>query len=294
MLINAFYGIINGRMNQSRERVTTHPISIADRPMHGAVPLDPWRASYNPRRESLNSLYVTGSNTRIERRLTKSMVEGEWFKNVPQAHQLYDFMGVSLRDSQNRRVDMNGRVDLRNGLPIEDERMDHALDGTASPAELFTLLADVPELGSLELAKLSHPFDFDATGEMDRELDELLLTIGGELLDSEPRYKVKRTDCTIPAAMLLRKQDLLDYRVDEDHVLRVVERQGFMVFQGAGKEDELYFDRLIKNPKNHSALFAMVEGYTRDDSERLSYGWVQPQATSYYAKYIRSNNVQEV
>jgi hypothetical protein len=281
-------------MNQSRERVTTHPISIADRPMHGAVPLDPWRASYSPRRESLGNLYVKGSHTRIERRLINSMVEGEWFKNVPQAHQLYDFMGVSLRDSQNRRVDMNGRIDLRNGLPVEDARMDHALDGTASPAELFTLLADVPELGSLELAKLSHPFDFDATNEMDKEIDELLLTVGGELLDDEPRYKVKRTDCTIPAAMLLRKQDLMDYRVDDGHVLRVVQRQGFMVFQGIGKEDELYFDRLIKNPKNHPALFAMTEGYIHDDLQHPSYGWVQPQATSYYAKYVASSMTQEL
>lgn len=277
-----------------REKIAMHTVSLAGRSEFGAVPLDPWRAIHAPDVSDWHNLYPNGSNTRIERRLTTAMVDDEWFKNEPRAHQLYEFMKVSLRDSQNRRIEMNGRVNVRDMAEITDDRMMRALEGTATPADLFTLLADMPELGSLELAKLSHPFDFEAPKTMDEELDELMLTVDGRLLGTGPRYKMKRVDGTIPAAMLLRKQDLMDYQMDEYHALRIVQRRGLMVFQGAGKEDELYFDRLVKNPKNHHALFAMVEGYIGNDASRQKYGWVQPQATSYYAKYVRNSTFQEL
>jgi hypothetical protein len=213
------------------------------------------------------------------------MVDDEWFKNVPQAHDLFKLMRTSLIDSQNRRIDMNGRAKIHD-LPLGgDERLQRALDGTALPVELFTLLADNPEIGSLELAKLSHPFDFAASEGMDRELDELMLESGGELLDEEPRYKLKRVDESIPAGILLRKQDLMDFPV-EGGIVRVVQRRGLLTFQGEGKEDEPHFDRLLKNEKNHRALFAMTESYIADPPKNHRYGWVQPQATSYYAKYL--------
>lgn len=271
-----------------RDLPPTHSINRHDRPAYGAVPLDPWRATYVDDVNHWNNLYVTGSNTRIERRLTRSMVDGEWFKHVPQAHDLYDFMNISLRDSQNRRIEMNGRTQLTPELAKRDDRVAHALEGTAMPDELFTLLVDLPELQSLELAKLSHPFDFQAPHQMDRELDELMLDVGGELLDSEPRYKIKRTDLDIPAAMILRKQDLMDFPVD-DQIVRITQRQGFMVYQGNGMRDEPHFDRLLKNPKNHPALFAWVEHYISDPNAIQPFGWVQPQASSYYAKVVKTN-----
>jgi hypothetical protein len=272
-----------------KEKVVTHALSREGRRPYGAVPLNPWRATHVPDVKDWHNLYVNGSNTRIERRLTQAMVDGEWFKREPRAHQLYEFMRVSLIDSQNRRIEMNGRPGRVDDLSRDDERVVRALDGTALPAELFTLLADNPELGSLELAKLSHPFDFDASNEMDREIDGLLLDLDGELLDDEPRYKIKRTDLSIPAAMLLRKQDLMDFRLDDDWVVRVIQRRGLMVFDGNGIDDP-YFDRLIKNPKNHAALFAMTENVATGPDQRESFGWVQPQATSYYAKVIFKDN----
>lgn len=272
-----------------KEQIVTHTLSREGRLPYGAVPLDPWRATHVADVRDWHNLYVNGSHTRIERRLSRAMIDGEWFKHDPRAHQLYEFMRVSLMDSQNRRIEMNGRPGQLDGLSRDDERVGRALDGTATPAELFTLLADNPELGSLELAKLSHPFDFDASNEMDREMDGLLLDLDGELLDEEPRYKFKRFDPTIPAAVLLRKQDLMDFRLDDDRVMRVVQRRGLMVFDGDGIDDP-YFDRLLKNPKNHRALFAMAENVATDPDQREQFGWVQPQATSYYAKVIHKDN----
>jgi len=268
-----------------REKLQQHAIIREDRSDFGAVPLAPWQATHAVGVPAWQNLYVAGSGTRIERRLTHTMIDGEWFKNVPQAHDLFELMWTSLIDSQNRRIDMNARAKIQDLLLGDDERLQRALDGTASPEELFTLLADNPEIGSLELAKLSHPFDFAATETMDRELDGLMLASGGELLDDEPRYKLKRVDESIPAGILLRKQNLMDFPVDEG-IVRVVRRQGFLVYQGAGKEDEPYFDRLLKNQKNHRALFAMTESYITDSPQDHRYGWVQPQATSYYAKYM--------
>lgn len=267
------------------EKQSRHAIAREDRPDFGAVPLAPWQAIHAAGVPAWQNLYVAGSAKRIERRLTHAMIDGEWFKNVPQAHELFELMRTSLIDSQNRRIDMNGRAKIQDLVPESDERLQRALDGTASPAELFTLLADTPEIGSLELAKLSHPFDFAASDTMSGELDELMLASGGELLDTEPRYKLKRVDESIPAGILLRKQDLMDFAV-ETGVVRIVQRQGFLVYQGEGKEDEPHFDRLLKNEKNHRALFAMTESYIADPPKNHRYGWVQPQATSYYAKFL--------
>jgi len=264
----------------TREKLTTHTLRTDGRLEHGAVPLDPWRATHAPGVPAWQNLYVSGSATRIERRLTRNMVEGEWFKNVPQARQLFDMMRESLIDSQNRRIDMNSRAQMKDIPSDGDERVVRALEGTATPEELFTLLVDMPEIGSLELAKLSHPFDFGATGVMDRQMDELMLTSEGELLDEDPRYKLKRVKEDIPAGIILRKQDLMDFPTS-DGVVRIVQRRGFLVFQGEGKEDEPHFDRLLKNPKNHRALFAMTESTISDSPGVRPFGWVQPQATSY-------------
>jgi hypothetical protein len=274
-----------------REKYVPHPIMREERPDYGAVPFDPWRAGHAPDVLEWHNLYVTGSAKRIERRLTGTMVDGEWFKHVPQAHSLFDLMRTSLIDSQNRRIDMNSRAQIHELADDGDERVQRAFSGIATPAELFTLLADKPEIKSLELAKLSHPFDFAATDEMDRELDELMLASGGELLGEDPRYKIKRVDDTIPAAMILRKQDLMDFPVD-DGIIRIVQRQGFLVFQGEGQEDEPHFDRLLKNNKNHRALFAMTESYVTHSPKMHRFGWVQPQATSYYAKVLPSRRAE--
>jgi hypothetical protein len=266
---------------------TLRPLAVKGRLPFGAVPLDPWRAT---QAEGGKNLYSGSSLIRIERNLIRTMIDDDWFRQEPRAHKLYDFMRSSLFDSQFRRMDKNSLLDVGRLDDCKDERVMHGIDGIATPAELFTLLVDYPEISSLELAKLSHPFDFPASDEMDREMDELMLRSGGDLLDSDPRYKMKRLHPDIPAAILLRKQDLMDFTTD-DGTVRIVQRRGLLVFDGPGMEDELYFDRLLKNPKNMTALGAKTEAYI-SQPEELPYGWVQPQATSYYAKRLTPQPIQ--
>lgn len=268
-----------------------HPLDRESRSRYAAVPPDPWRATENERAGThAAALYSAASIKRIDRRLTRTMIDQSWFRHDERAHDLHAMMRSSLFDSQFRRLDKNNAADLETIVDPTDERAVRALRGVASPAELFTLLADNPELQSFELAKLSHPFDFAASGEMDREIDELLLASGGELLDTSPRYKMKRVDLDIPAAIVLRKQDLMDFPVDGGR-LRVVQRRGLLVFDGNDLDDP-YFNRLLKNPDNLPKLSTKIEAHLADNPQDTPYGWVQPQATSYYAKYLPTPHIE--
>lgn len=253
---------------------------------YGAVPLDPWKASFHHRQQT----YWNASIQRIQRKLRSTMVDQDWFRVEDQAHELHELMNTSLIHSHYTRLDKNALADTRLVEEMGDPRLDNARMGLATPEELFTLLVDYPELRSLELAKLSHPFDFDATHDMDEALEDLILGADGEILDGDPRYKVKRVDANTPAAIILRKRDMMDFPMEGGAKVRIVHRQGFLVFNGNGMSDGQNFERFLKQPRfiplrNH-ALGAMVEHYLDTYPQGQPYGWVQPQATSYYAKYI--------
>ena len=247
---------------------------------YGAVPLDPWRA----RTDHTNNLYSIASIARIEKTLRHTMVDQDWFRHDERAHAIHALMRDSLLGSHFARIDRNRGFAV--DMDAADPRVDFAQKGSATPEELFTLLVDYPEIASLELAKLSHPFDFAATNEMDRAMDDLMLGVEGELLDSEPRYKLKRMNPGVPAGIVLRKQDLMDFPT-ENGMIRIVQRRGMLVFDGNGMDDP-HFDRLLKNPKNERALMAKIEWYLYENPKGEPYGWVQPQATSYYAKYVKA------
>jgi len=248
---------------------------------YGAVPLDPWRAGG----EHVRNLYSLASISRIERGLRRTMIDQDWFRQDERAHDIRTLMRNSLISSHFTRIDRNNGFHTGTFMDLADPRVEWARQGLATPEELFTLLVDYPDIGSLELAKLSHPFDFAATNDMDRAMDELMLGVDGELLDDEPRYKLKRTELGIPAGIVLRKQDLMDYPTQHG-TIRVVQRRGFLVFDGKGMDDP-HFKRLLKNPKNEQALWAKIEWYLYEHPTGEPFGWVQPQATSYYAKYIQ-------
>ena len=256
---------------------------------YGAVPLAPWRALDH---EDPDRLYSVASVDRIEDRLVRTMHDQGWFENVENAPALFEVMRTAVVDSQMRRLDRNNPVLSREEmLAKSDERMGRALDGTASPGELLELLQVYPELGSLELAKLSHPFDFEASREMDGVMTELILNSEDvTLLDQAPRYKMKRAAAEIPAAIVLRKDALANIRTAKG-AIQIIERRGLLVYKGEGMETETHFDRLVKNPERFPVLVGKINAYLGDSTQRTPYGWVQPQATSYYAKYV-STSVQ--
>ena len=253
---------------------------------YGAVPLDPWRANFYHRQQT----YWDASVQRIQRKLRATMVDQDWFRTQDQAHELHGLMHASLIQSHYSRLDKNALVDVRALDGLKDPRLDNARAGVATPEELFTLLVDHPELGSLELAKLSHPFDFEATQDMDEALDDLILGSEGEILDEDPRYKVKRVDPNLPAAIILRKRNLMDFPMEGSAIVRIVHRQGFLLFNGSGISDGQNFERFVRQSRfahlRDQALGAMVEHYLEEHPRGQLHGWLQPQASSYYAKYI--------
>lgn len=271
-----------------RERMSWTDDAPRQAPLpYGAVPLAPWRA-FDHERPDLR--YSVASIDRVRERTEMTMREQGWFEAVENAGVLLEFMQRSVVDSQVRRIDKNYESCDRLPDNPDDERIRHALLGTATPEELFTLLADYPQqIRSLELAKLSHPFDFEATAEMDDVMTDLLLGSGGELLDTEPRFKIKRVDADVPAAVVLCKQELMDFRMDTA-IVRVVQRQGYMVFHGNGMPEQAHiFKRLISRPEKAPMLIGRMSAYLENPGQRLPYGWVQPQATSYYAKYVSTS-----
>lgn len=253
---------------------------------YGAVPLDPWGASFYHEQQT----YFDSSIQRIQRKLITTMVDQDWFRDGQKAYLLHELMRASLIHSHYTRIDKNARIDLGVVSESDDSRLDDARAGIASPDELFTILADYPQLGSLELAKLSHPFDFEESREMDDTMVDLMLLSGGKLLDDDPTYRVKRIDPNLPAAIVLRKQNLMDFYLNDYDKVRIVQRQGFLVFEGEGLDDDFNLELFLKRSSYASirdtAIGARVESHLREHPKGQPHGWVQPQASSYYAKYI--------
>lgn len=253
---------------------------------YSAVPLAPWNAAES---NHVDNLYSIASMARIERKLVRTMVDQEWFKNEPLAHEVYELMKISLIDSQFQRLSRNSRLSREEMVAMHDERADHAMAGVATPEEIFTFIADRPDvLETGELGKISHPCDYTAAQDLKTEIDTLRESLGVEPLSGDPRYKVKRV--AKPMAAILRKQDLFDFPV-EDGLIRVVQREGFIVFPGEGMRENPYFERLL-NPDNLPKLATAVEDYLDSDPRYIKYGWVQPQATSVYAKFISNSELE--
>jgi hypothetical protein len=171
-------------------------------------------------------------------------------------------------------------------------RYERAKNGTATPGELLSLLIDYPKLNSLEIAKLTHPLDTGATAEMDSEVMYTLAYMGFDFTDEPGRYKAKTKRLEIPAITVLRKQKIGEFKA-ENGVVQVVRRQAFLVRgdDEACDENDMYLRRKVANEARHDEIFDKIEasmpydGRIPEDvtSERK---WLQPLATSYYAKFV--------
>src|SRR5687768_6339349 len=196
--------------------------------VHGyaAVPLD-LRANRleQYRRESL---------VRIRKGLAiavETAMEFGWVDSHELVGQLTDVLDRSLTESHEKRIFLNRRYDTENlasTVDVEDERVKHAMQGEASPLELLDILADYPLLGSLEVAKLSHPLDFEATHEMDDDVRTSLVKLGGRVEPADPVYKPKSYINELPAMTLLRKQSVGNFDISRGRI-EVVRRQSFLV-----------------------------------------------------------------
>jgi len=280
-----------------REKLPQHPIIRKERPDYGAVPLEPWtaveerRRGLRKKRETYFAASVLRINSRIDAAMSVAVHEHDWVESPELSQDLRGLIEASLYDSHRRRMEFNPGVLDDGVVDMDDARIESAKNGTATPVDLLGLLIDYPKLGSLELAKLSHPLDSAATEEMDAEVRYALACKGFEFIDAPGRYKTKTMRPHIPAATILRKQTVAELELP-DGLLQVVQRKAFLVRgdDEARRDNDTHLDRLVRNPDRHEELYEKIEGwypYAQELSQEWdrSRRWLQPLATSYYAKY---------
>jgi hypothetical protein len=224
--------------------------------------------------------YSLASLQRIDDKVSRALSEArekEWVKSSELAIELHQFIAVSLYNSQWRRINFNPTLPL-GVIDDDDLRAVRAKDGTATPADLLELLIAYPELGSLELAKLSHPLDARATEAMDTDIRTTLEN--ARKITAEPEYEMKRTDTMIPAGIVLRKQHVFDLET-QDGVIGVTKLTSLLVRGDSEANESGYIDRKIKNPARFEELSAEID----ENLYKSDLKWLQPIATSYYAKY---------
>jgi hypothetical protein len=251
---------------------------------YAAVPLDPWRAKHP---NTGSSYYATSLNriSDITDRSIATAIEDGRILSVDTAQALHHFIGTSLLDAHTRRIMHNGQTNLEGiSEPESVEPLTLAMDGLAHPDELYRLLRDNPQLGSVELAKLSHPFDFNASEEMD-DVVRSVIASEGELHDEVPRLKVKRVDGSIPASIVVRKR-VVGAQMVEGGFIEVVERRSLLVRGDEEATTEMpYVDRILKNPARRDELAELINARLKDpDPETV---WLQPTTTSYYARFMQ-------
>jgi len=252
---------------------------------YGAVSLDPWRAIDHETGDN----YVDASTRRISVELQKALisaVEAGWVQSPELAKKLYDFMEISLYDAQMRRIVFNdARSDALDDMR-SDQRVLRAIEGLATPSDLLEILVDYPDLGSIEMAKLTHPLDFDATRAMDADVCETAISRFGAIDPEEPRYKMKRVDAEIPAGIILRKQVIAGGDTPNG-LIQVVQRRSFLVRGDDGVSLDPYLARKVKNPDRLPELIDKIDGHLLVAGGDVDSAWLQPLATSYYAKYVK-------
>lgn len=295
---------------------------------YAAVPLDPYRATYPGKLER----YDTESFTHIVRKLgavADRAIEMGWYtgENNEADDRRQAFIADSLFDAHNMRLInntsyyFNGEdADGNRSVPYDgdDERVKRALAGTSHPSELFDVLSDYPEITSVELAKLSHPFDPLATSAMDQHIQQVIdaasmrepivapkarkmheheleseelpakYTINGAPHEILPSYKMKRRVVSddFTAAIVVRKLPIAE-RDTPNGTVQIVRRSSFAVRgDEMARELDPLLDRKIKNNDRFGELCEKVEAYLPHLELAPELCWLQPTATSYYAKYL--------
>lgn len=257
-----------------------------ERPEYAAVPLDAWKAQDY---EVSSTSYAVASIDRIREKAGMAyerMRRYDWVADdaiTGDGHRLgeslQELIEVSLLDSQLQRLDRNAQFSFESN----DPRLERARQGKATPAELLGLLLDHPELGSVELAKLSHPLDSMATVDMDNAVRRAI----GEPTPSPARYKAKTLVEDIPAMTVLRKQQLANMTTPCGEVA-IIRRQAFLVRGDAQARAEIdaFLDRKVKGRARHGEVFERIEEFLPYLAEFPGAKWLQPLATSYYAKNL--------
>lgn len=273
----------------------THTIARSERPEHGAIPFDPWSAVEINAENGKTEPYVNVSLDRIRRNVTAAMdeaiLEHGWTHSPELAERLHSMIELSLYDSLCYRIQLNPGAQIHDKVDSRDPRFEEALDGTASPLSLLSLLIDYPELESLEIAKLFHPLDSEATTQMDIDVLRAMTEVGFSPSLDDARYKTKSYQPDIPAMTTLRKRTVAELYT-ANGVFQIVQRKAFLVRgdEEACTENDPYLGRKVRNSERHGEVYDKIEGLVSlpydTPAEDAARKWLQPLATSYYVKYV--------
>lgn len=246
---------------------------------YGAVPLRPWQAVYPGSDEN----YFNASRQHIEAVAQHAMST----ETLPEMNkqEIGELLMMSLLATHANRMDYNhDSFYALNSIDDPSQELQHAYDGLATPDELMDVLQEYPGIKALELAKLSHPLDFTAVHEMDQALCIMLYAYDAQPVMTPIRYKRKRVQADIPAAIVTRKTELGDIATGHG-TIRVTRRQSLLV-RGDTHPEDVTYERKVRNEERFDELVTCLERHFAPDSFDPGDQFVQPAATSYYAKYL--------
>ncbi len=267
------------------------------------MPLRPWTA---PHPDMAGENYYQASLRHIRERLDANIhvpIENGTITSHETLGAIHRFCELSLTDAHNRRITHHHVNGVDKTLDGPTEIVKAAEDGTATPAEMLSLLTLNPHLDAIEMAKLTHPFDGEGDRAMMSAVDSAIESLGGiEIDDVTPRYKTKRADSEIPALIVLKKRPMAVIETPHGPI-EVIERKTFLVRGDAAVIDETTessVGRWVKRIAQHRAtltrdekepegisaeakLAALIdEVHSVDDNPQP---WIDVLTTSVYARY---------
>jgi len=104
--------------------------------------------------------------------------------------------------------------------------------GASTPRELIALLDEAPELEGVELAKISHPYEWHATREMDELVADAILGYGISPLedDATPRYYFTRADNpNDPKSIVVIRKEPVGVLADTKNKVKIMKRNSYIV-----------------------------------------------------------------
>jgi hypothetical protein len=220
---------------------------------------------------------------------------------------VYDQLEIALQSALLSRVEENERK----AIPLEADNVSATLFakacyGGASPEDLLKLLVSYPvELGSLELAKQSHPCEWSETIEMDQVVEDALVehdfALRGGVRTQNVRYSLARVDDTQKpdVATFVRKADIGTRAVPGKGSLIVTQQDSMVVdFEHPDAESAYHeMQRWLRRPATADALKGDTKVYYEgkiatsfidrqfETESSLRSPSVRPVVRSYYVYY---------
>jgi hypothetical protein len=200
---------------------------VFERPKFAPTPLNP----YDLKKDGVS--YIKTAQAIIGEVFSQNLAR----LNERPSDAVIDLLETSVMSALFRRFENNGNKQLPEDCDdVSAELFSKACLGQATPDDLIELLRRNPnDLKSTELAKQTHPFDWNATADMDVAIDDMLnrqhFAKRGSERSQNARYYYMRSDNldTPTAIMFVRKADLGVMHTSTSGAIVVVQRDSFVL-----------------------------------------------------------------